>query len=181
MNAADLECVVEISASLREAPHWPLASYVAAMDPENSPPRIAMVVERVPDGSDSEWTLEERTAGAEARVESAGHMPGINPWPTLRERILGFALAGVVAPEAELETIAVAPQHQRRGLGGLLLRALAGELRKEQVTDLMLEVRASNRAALAFYRGQGFAEAGRRVRYYADPEEDAVLMRLKLG
>jgi ribosomal-protein-alanine N-acetyltransferase len=96
-------------------------------------------------------------------------------------RILGFAIAGVLAPEGELETIAVAAQHQRRGLGALLVRALAEELRKEQVTDLILEVRASNQAALAFYRGQGFAEAGRRVRYYADPEEDALLMRLKLG
>jgi ribosomal-protein-alanine N-acetyltransferase len=45
----------------------------------------------------------------------------------------------------------------------------------------MLEVRASNQAALGFYRGQGFRETGRRPRYYADPEEDAVLMLLNLA
>ncbi len=93
---------------------------------------------------------------------------------------LGFLAAGLLAPEAELETIAVAHEHQRRGLGGLLLRALAEELRKEHVRELHLEVRASNRTARGFYRAQGFEETGRRVSYYADPEEDAVLMRLKL-
>jgi ribosomal-protein-alanine acetyltransferase len=96
-------------------------------------------------------------------------------------RVLGFAVANMVPPEAELETIAIVPAHQRLGSGALLLRALVEELRKEQVTELILEVRASNRAALGFYRGQGFEEIGRRVRYYADPEEDAVLMRLKLA
>ena len=34
--------------------------------------------------------------------------------------------------------------------------------------------------ALALYAGLGFAEIGRRPRYYADPIEDAVLMRLWL-
>jgi ribosomal-protein-alanine N-acetyltransferase len=92
----------------------------------------------------------------------------------------GFLVASLLAPEAELETIAVASQFQRRGLGALLLRALVVELRKEQVREALLEVRASNRAALGFYRGQGFEESGRRVRYYVDPEEDAVLMRLKV-
>jgi ribosomal protein S18 acetylase RimI-like enzyme len=49
------------------------------------------------------------------------------------------------------------------------------------VSELTLEVRASNRAALGFYRAQGFEETGRRPRYYADPEEDAVLMGLNLA
>lgn len=96
-------------------------------------------------------------------------------------RIVGFAVAGLVAPEAELETIAVSAKAQRQGVGALLLRALAEELRTERVTGLILEVRASNRAALGFYRAQGFIETGRRPRYYADPEEDAVLMGLNLG
>jgi len=42
-------------------------------------------------------------------------------------------------------------------------------------------VRASNGAAIGFYRAQGFAETGRRPRYYADPEEDAILLRLGIG
>jgi ribosomal-protein-alanine N-acetyltransferase len=94
--------------------------------------------------------------------------------------LAGFLVAGMVMPEAELETIAVAPAGQRRDVGTLLLKALVHELRAERVTGLILEVRASNRAALDFYRGQGFRETGRRLGYYADPEEDAVLMELSL-
>jgi len=97
-----------------------------------------------------------------------------------RDTIAGFLIAGTVSPGAELETIAVAAEAQRSGVGGLLLRALVKELRAERVTELTLEVRASNGAALAFYQAQGFKENGRRRCYYADPEEDAVLMRLSV-
>ena len=65
--------------------------------------------------------------------------------------------------------------------GSGLLGSLVQILRRMQATELRLEVRASNQGALGFYRAQGFGESGRRVRYYADPEEDAVLMALRLG
>ncbi len=145
MSAADLERVVEIAASLREAPQWSPSVYGAALDPSNAPRRIVLVaVDRASDAA------------------------------------VGFLVASVVVPEAELETIAVARQGQRRGVGARLLRSLVDELRPEQVTELLLEVRASNRAALAFYRALGFQQTRSRARYYADPEEDAVLMVLRL-
>jgi ribosomal-protein-alanine N-acetyltransferase len=146
MSSADLERILEIAASLQQAPHWPAAAYVAAIDLENTPRRIALVVEDLTIGS-----------------------------------VTGLAVASVLPPEAELETIAVAAEGQRRGLGSLLLESVAKELRSEKVSRLILEVRASNHAALRFYRTQGFEETGRRPRYYADPEEDAVLMELRLG
>jgi ribosomal-protein-alanine N-acetyltransferase len=146
MSAADLERVLEIAGSLRQAPQWPVSGYVAAVDCENSPRRIALVA---------------------AQPESGA--------------LTGFLVARVLAPEAELETIAVAAEGQRLGIGGRLLRALVEELRTEPVSELILEVRDSNGAALAFYRAHGFEEIGRRLRYYADPEEDAILMRLRLA
>ncbi len=94
--------------------------------------------------------------------------------------LLGFAIASVVAPEAELETIAVAAEHQRHGVGAGLFTALAQELSAAQITDLHLEVRCSNLPALAFYHALGFTEAGRRPSYYADPVEDALLLCLSL-
>jgi len=94
---------------------------------------------------------------------------------------LGFVIAGVVPPEAEVETIAVAANGQRQRVGMMLLQALVGELRKQEASELVLEVRASNSGALGFYRTQGFEETGRRVRYYTHPEEDAVLMRLRVS
>ncbi|MGA9669057.1 MAG: GNAT family N-acetyltransferase [Terracidiphilus sp.] len=94
--------------------------------------------------------------------------------------VLGFAIASVVAPEAELETIAVAALHQRRGVARRLFTALAAELSDAQVTDVHLEVRCSNLSALGLYHALGFSEAGRRPRYYSCPVEDALLLRLSL-
>lgn len=96
------------------------------------------------------------------------------------ESIAGFVIASLVPPEAELETIAVAARFQRHGLAARLFESLAAELHTDGVNEVVLEVRASNQQALGFYRSLGFAETGRRPRYYIDPVEDAVLMRLEL-
>jgi ribosomal-protein-alanine N-acetyltransferase len=97
------------------------------------------------------------------------------------DAVLGFAVASLLPPQAELESIAVAAEAQRRGIAHWLFAVLTGELRSAQVTEVMLEVRASNGPALGFYDALGFTVAGRRPRYYADPEEDAVLLNLPLG
>ena len=93
--------------------------------------------------------------------------------------VVGFAVASLMAHQAELETIAVATPSQRRGVGRRLLAALAEELAQAGAQEVLLEVRASNYAAQGFYRSLGFSETGRRPRYYADPVEDAVLMAMK--
>ena len=93
---------------------------------------------------------------------------------------VGFAVASLVGQQAELETIAVAAEGQRQGVGGKLFAALREELKRAAVRAVLLEVRTSNHPALGLYRALGFAETGRRPRYYADPVEDAVLMELRL-
>jgi ribosomal-protein-alanine N-acetyltransferase len=55
------------------------------------------------------------------------------------------------------------------------------ELAIAHVQELFLEVRASNRAALALYLSLGFSQTGRRPRYYIDPVEDALLLTLRLA
>lgn len=94
--------------------------------------------------------------------------------------LLGFAVTSLMPPQAELETIAVAGESQRRGIGGTLLNALAAQLDCEGIEEFWLEVRESNRAALALYRLAGFAQTGRRKNYYRDPEEDGLLLTLRL-
>lgn len=92
--------------------------------------------------------------------------------------VAGFLVASVVASSAELESIAVATQWQRRGIGRKLLMALAEELRARGAAELLLEVRASNVAARALYDSLGFAEVGQRKEYYERPREDGILLRL---
>jgi len=96
------------------------------------------------------------------------------------EEVEGFTVASLLPPQAELESIAVAAGSQRRGLGRMLFDALLSELRAAGVLEVTIEVRASNHAALAFYRCAGFSQTGLRPAYYTDPVEDAVLMRLDL-
>ena len=94
---------------------------------------------------------------------------------------VGFVVASLIAPEAEVETIVVAAGFQRRGVARRLFEAMADDLGRSQVREVLLEVRRSNVAAQGFYRSVGFVEEGRRPGYYADPIEDAVLMRLRLN
>jgi [ribosomal protein S18]-alanine N-acetyltransferase len=97
-----------------------------------------------------------------------------------RGQVIGFAIASVVPPEAELETIAVSAGHQGGGSGEALLSALLGRLRSRGVQEVRLEVRASNLAAQSFYRAHSFAEFARREKYYADTGEGAIVMRARI-
>jgi tRNA threonylcarbamoyladenosine biosynthesis protein TsaB len=99
----------------------------------------------------------------------------------LHAGVVGFAVASMTAPEAELESMAVAAEWQRRGVGRRLFGGLTDELLRAEVWEVFLEVRASNQAACGLYGALGFGETGRRTGYYADPSEDAVLMRMRLG
>jgi ribosomal-protein-alanine N-acetyltransferase len=146
MTLDDVDRVMEITASLKQAPHWPLSAWLAALDSQWAPKRIALV----------------------AVDEASG-------------AINGLALGSLLPPKAELESIVVATEAQRRGVGRRLFGALLSEFAAEGVTEVLLEVRASNYAALGLYKTLGLVETGRRVRYYADPVEDALLLTLRMG
>lgn len=91
----------------------------------------------------------------------------------------GLVLLRVAADEAEVLTLAVAPDMRHRGVGrGLLEAALAGAAAQGAVS-LFLEVARSNVAARTLYAAAGFAEAGLRRGYYPDGE-DALVLRSDL-
>lgn len=95
-------------------------------------------------------------------------------------RIAGWCACRTVWPEAELLKIAVVEGERHHGLGTLLLEALFKELRGQAYSELFLEVRARNVAALQFYKKLGFRQVGLRSGYYSDPADDAVLLRKEL-
>ena len=92
--------------------------------------------------------------------------------------VAGFAVASLVPPEGELETVGVASEFQRRGIGRQLVNEMGKKFRLQGVTKVLLEVRDSNLAAKGLYCSLGFREMSRRSGYYIDPIEDAVVMRL---
>ena len=95
--------------------------------------------------------------------------------------LMGFVVGSCVGDVAELESIGVAQEVQRGGVGRRLLTALvAWATDDRQARALELEVRESNAVARRFYLAAGFEPQGRRRGYYASPREDAVLMVLQL-
>jgi ribosomal-protein-alanine N-acetyltransferase len=91
----------------------------------------------------------------------------------------GMLLGRSAADEAEVLTLAVAPEARRRGIGAALLARAAGEARRRGARSLFLEVSETNAPARLLYGAAGFAEIGRRRRYYADGG-DALVMKLTL-
>ncbi len=79
---------------------------------------------------------------------------------------VGFIMGQVMADEAEILSLGVAPELQRRGLGRTLVDGLLRAARKAESKRLFLEVAADNAAALALYRELKFVETSRRNGYY---------------
>lgn len=82
----------------------------------------------------------------------------------------GFLLGRAVAGEAELLTLAVAPEARRRGLGRKLVARFLYQARLRAAERAFLEVEAGNMAALRLYQSAGFVESGRRRGYYTGPD-----------
>jgi ribosomal-protein-alanine N-acetyltransferase len=94
-------------------------------------------------------------------------------------RIVGYLLYWHVVDEAHVINVAVAPQERQRGIGRALVDHLLGQARATGIAKLLLEVRASNAAAIRLYESAGFTRFNVRDRYYGDGE-DAVEMVLAL-
>ena len=94
--------------------------------------------------------------------------------------VQGFCIYSVVEFEFEILDIAVHPQHRKKGIAAKLLNSIFSAF-PGKLTRGFLEVRPSNEAAIALYHSFGFKHFGRRVRYYSDNGEDALLMRWELS
>ena len=94
----------------------------------------------------------------------------------------GYSVVMIAAGEAHLLNLSVAAPWQRRGIGREALGFVLKLARDYGARQVMLEVRPSNRAAIALYSSAGFAEIGRRRSYYpaGDDREDAVVLELAL-
>jgi [ribosomal protein S18]-alanine N-acetyltransferase len=92
------------------------------------------------------------------------------------DELLGYLVCSRYDRVWHLMNVAVAPERRRAGIA----RTLIGRLVDEGGGELpfTLEVRVSNRPAIAMYERLGFLPAGVRPRYYQDNGEDALIMWL---
>lgn len=93
--------------------------------------------------------------------------------------IAGFAIAEMRMHHGEavghIVTVDIDPAHRRRGVGRLLMEAMAGRCREAGVARLQLEVAVDNEGAIAFYKELGFSPTGR-IRCYYMGKLDALTM-----
>lgn len=93
--------------------------------------------------------------------------------------VVGYAGLMCIAPVADVQTIAVVPEREGRGIGTRMLETLISEARARAATEIFLEVRADNPRARRLYEWFRFDAIDRRRRYYRDGA-DAIVMRRKL-
>jgi ribosomal-protein-alanine N-acetyltransferase len=96
--------------------------------------------------------------------------------------IRNYAILMPAVDEAELLNIGVAAAWQRKGLGRKILNEMLQKARAMDIKRVFLEVRPSNVAAIALYKGSGFDLIGERRGYYQhdNGSEDALVMACDL-
>jgi len=72
-------------------------------------------------------------------------------------------------------------KYQKKGIGSLLLNEFLMNADKLKIKTVWLEVRESNTEAQNFYRLNGFVQVRKRINFYIQPLENALVMRLELA
>jgi len=90
--------------------------------------------------------------------------------------LVGYVINSRYVDAWHVMNVAVAPEHQRRGVASALLERLFELTRDDERRGYTLEVRVSNEDAIGLYEKLGFESRGIRRGYYTDNREDALIM-----
>jgi ribosomal-protein-alanine N-acetyltransferase len=98
------------------------------------------------------------------------------------DRVAGYAILSVAAGEAHILNLCVDSDFRALGYGEQLLDELLYRARSAAVLEIFLEVRPTNKIAMALYRKKGFHQIAARPAYYQANEgrEDAAVLAKKL-
>lgn len=99
------------------------------------------------------------------------------------ERVVGYGILSIAAGEAHILNLCIDPEFRSAGCGERMLDKLLSQARAASVHEVLLEVRPSNKTALALYRKKGFFQVANRPAYYQSHEgrEDAAVLSKKLA
>ncbi|SPT52866.1 ribosomal-protein-alanine N-acetyltransferase [Actinomyces bovis] len=179
MTPADLPQVAQLEQELFGAEAWSeqllAADLEAAAGTQGPADRSYLVAEVASSAGPAGQDAIKQGAGEQVAVEQgAGEQPG---------ELIGYAglWYGDGRGDADLLTIATVPAWRRKGIGSALLDAAVEIARQAGCKHLLLEVRESNTGAQRLYESRGFKGLGRRRKYYLQPVEDALVMRLTLA
>ncbi|NVB81841.1 MAG: ribosomal protein S18-alanine N-acetyltransferase [Kofleriaceae bacterium] len=91
-------------------------------------------------------------------------------------RLVGFCNYWLVTTELHILAIATHPDFRGQGVARAVLDHVLDVAKKTGCSLATLEVRRSNRPAIALYERAGFKTVHVRARYYQDDGEDALVM-----
>lgn len=95
-------------------------------------------------------------------------------------KVAGYLGSWFVLDEAQITNVATHPDFRKRGGAKRLIKALLWEMRERKIVSATLEVRPTNKKAQNLYKEFGFTEVGRRIGYYQEDNEDALIFEVKL-
>lgn len=90
-------------------------------------------------------------------------------------RAIAYIGAWLIAEDAEITNVATLKEYRGQGAAALLMEEVLSRCKNSGMKRVTLEVRPSNLAAISLYKKFGLVENGRRKRYYADNDEDALI------
>lgn len=94
--------------------------------------------------------------------------------------VVGYGGIWLIIDEGHITNIAVDKKYRGLGVGKRIIEGLIQLCKDSGVTSVTLEVRKSNIIAQNLYKKYGFIESGIRPNYYADDNEDAIIMWKKI-
>lgn len=105
---------------------------------------------------------------------------GIVLYAVKNEVVTGLICGYFAADEADITSVAVAPEYRRQGIAARLMEEFLGTL-SDITKCIFLEVRESNSAAIGLYEKFGFEKLSIRKNFYSFPDENAVVMQLLMN
>jgi len=96
--------------------------------------------------------------------------------------VAGYGILSVAAGEAHILNLCIEPAYRSHGYGERMLDEILFRARAASVQEIFLEVRPSNRHAIALYKKKGFHKVANRPAYYQARKgrEDAAVLAKKL-
>ena len=161
MTIEDIDAVVQIEQECFSQP-WSAQSFMESLTREDT---IFLVCEALSD--ESTLCQEGQEHLPEAVLENTSVIAGY----------MGLYLS---FDEASITNVAVSPSYRKRGIGETLVSNAKQDALESGVSQMLLEVRVSNEAAISLYKKMNFEELGIRKRFYEHPVEDAYIMRCTL-
>lgn len=96
-----------------------------------------------------------------------------------KKEIMGFGGVAFNGADADIQTMVIKPEFQKKGYGKQLLDALLEKVHENNSKRVFLEVVAENKPAISLYLSRKFEQIAKRSNYYPDGS-DAVIMQLDL-